>query len=158
MSYLKQFTKLLRGSLSTSPSSPHSSSPGSFHLSIRKLVVRYSQHNPSSAGTRAFLLSPKFSSLTTKYPSIEFVVSEAARDKHPLVTGFYASTLNEGNQVRRKDINLANLDANQVEAKLKQVVESSDAKVKSLKRRPVESKSEGARGIWSQLHGKNVDI
>ncbi|TKY84748.1 hypothetical protein EX895_005828 [Sporisorium graminicola] len=156
MSYLKQFTRILRGSLSSSPSTPSTSgSVGAFHLPVRKLVLRYSQHNASSSGTRAFLLSPRFASLTQKYPSVEFVVDHAARDKHPLVTGFYAATEKDG---RRKDINLANLDANQVEAKIKQVVESSGRKIKSLKRRPVESKVESARGVWSQMHDRAVDI
>lgn len=99
--------------------------------------------------------------MSSRYPSIEFVVSEAGSEKHPLVTGFYGSTLKDASKAggeRRKDINLANLDANQVEQKLRHVVESSGAKIKVLKRRPVESKSEGARGIWSQLHSKPVDI
>ena len=156
MSYLKQFTRILRGSLASSPSSP-SGTTGSFHLPIRKLVLRYSQSNPSSYGTRTFLLSSKFTSLTQRYPSIEFVVNEAGREKHPLVTGFYASTVKvEGG--KRKDVNLANLDANQVEAKVKQVVESSGDRVKSLKRRAVESRGDSARGVWSQLHSKPVDI
>ncbi|SPC64381.1 related to MRPL51 - mitochondrial ribosomal protein, large subunit [Ustilago sp. UG-2017b] len=161
MSHLKQITQLLRGSLSTAPSSPAAGAPGSFHLPVRKLVLRYSQYNPSSSGLRAFLLSPRFSALSSRYPSIEFVVSEAGSEKHPLVTGFYRSTLKDASKAggeRRKDINLANLDANQVEQKLRHVVESSGAKTKALKRRPVESKSEGARGIWSQLHSKPVDI
>ena len=156
MSYLKQFTRILRGSLTASPSSA-AGSVGSFHLPIRKLVVRYSQYNPSSSGTRSFLLSDHFASLTRTYPSVEFVVDHASRAKHPLATGFYASSSKTDN-ARRKDINLANLDANQVAAKLKQIVESSGNKIKPLKRRPVVSRSEGARGIWSQLHDKPVDL
>ncbi|SPO26342.1 related to MRPL51 - mitochondrial ribosomal protein, large subunit [Ustilago trichophora] len=162
MSYLKQFTKILRGSLTASPSSASGGSTGTFHLPLRKLVLRYSQHNPSSSGLRSFLLSSKFSSLTQTYPTVEFVVDQAGREKHPLVTGFYAQPggvkANQGENQRRKDINLANLDANQVEAKIKQVVESSGNKIKALKRRPVVSKSEAARGVWSQLHDKPVDI
>lgn len=155
MSYLKQFTKLLRGSLSTSPSGPASGSTGAFHLPLRKLVLRYSQHNPSSSGLRTFLLSPRFAELTQKYPSVEFVVDQAARDKHPLVTGFYSATEKSG---RRKDVGLANLDANQVEGKVRQVVESSGKKVRSLKRRVVESKGESARGVWSWAHDKGVQV
>ncbi|CBQ73561.1 related to MRPL51-mitochondrial ribosomal protein, large subunit [Sporisorium reilianum SRZ2] len=156
MSYLKRFTRILRGSLSTAPSTPSTSGAvGAFHLPLRKLVVRYSQHNASSSGTRAFLLSPRFAALAHTYPSVEFVVDRAARDKHPLATGFYAATEKAG---RRKDVSLANLDANQVEAKVRLVVESSGARVKSLKRRSVESKVEGARGVWSQLHDKPVDV
>ncbi len=41
---------------------------GAFHLPLRKLVLRYSQHNPSSSGLRTFLLSPRFAELTQKYP------------------------------------------------------------------------------------------
>lgn len=155
MSYLKQFTRILRGSLSATPTGPVSGSTSAFHLPVRKLVLRYSQHNPSSSGLRTFIRSERFSSLTRKYPSVEWVVDEAARDKHPLVTGWYSATEKQG---RRKDVGLANLDANQVERKVLQVVESSGAKVKSLKRRTVESKGESARGVWSWVHGKRVNI
>ncbi|SNX85070.1 related to MRPL51 - mitochondrial ribosomal protein, large subunit [Melanopsichium pennsylvanicum] len=154
MSYLKQFTKILRGSLTAKPSSTHGTT-GNFTLPLRKLVLRYSQTNPSSSGTRAFLLSTQFSTLTSKYASVEFVVSQVGNEKHPLVTGFYANLTKGGKQ---KNINLANLDANQVEAKLKQVIESSGARIKSLKRTPVVSKQDSARGIWSQLHDKPVDL
>lgn len=81
-------------------------------------------------------------------------MNEAGREKHPLVTGLYAG----GKEGRRKDVNLQNLDAGQVEQKVKLVVESSGEKIKSLKRRPVVSKGESARGVWSQLHAKTVDI
>ncbi|CDR88374.1 related to MRPL51-mitochondrial ribosomal protein, large subunit [Sporisorium scitamineum] len=156
MSYLKQFTRILRGSLTSSPSTPSTSgSIGAFHLPVRKLVLRYSQQNPSSSGTRAFLLSPRFTALTQKYPSVEFVVDQAPTNKHPLVTGFYAAAEKDG---RRKDVNLANLDANQVEVKVKQVVEASGRKIKSLKRRSVESKTESARGVWSQMHDRAIDV
>ncbi|EST05083.1 Thioredoxin-like fold [Kalmanozyma brasiliensis GHG001] len=155
MSYLKQFTRILRGSLSATPTGPTSGSTTAFHLPLRKLVLRYSQHNPSSSGLRTFLLSPRFSALTAKYPSVEFVVDQAGREKHPLATGFYAATEHDG---RRKDVGLANLDANQVEQKVRQVVESSGRKVRSLKRRTVESKSEGARGVWSWVHGKTPQL
>lgn len=156
MSYLKRITQLLRGSLSTHPTTPSvSGSVGSFHLPLRKLVLRYSQHNPSSHGTRAFLLSPRFASLTQKYPSVEFVIDEAKVNKHPLASGFYSAGEKEG---RRKDVNLANLDAGQVESKLRQVVESSGARVKGLKRRVVQSKAESVRGMWSQIHADKVDL
>lgn len=156
MSYLKRFTRILRGSLSASPSSATSTgSAGSFHLPLRKMVVRYSQHNPSSLGTRQFLVSPRFSVLTQTYPSVEFVVDQAGREKHPLVVGFYASN---GREERSKQVNLANLDANQVEQKLNLVVQSSGNKLNSLKKKSVISRNEGARGIWSQLHDKPVDV
>ena len=156
MSYLKRLTTILRGSLSTTSSTPSvSSSIGAFHLPLRKLVLRYSQTNPSSLGLRTFLLSPRFTSLTAKYPSVEFVVTPAPANKHPLATGFYAAAERQG---RRKDVNLANLDALQCEKKLKQVVESSGLKVRSLKRRSVESRSESARGVWSQIHDRSVDV
>ncbi len=99
MSYLKQFTKLLRGSLSTSPSGPASGSTGAFHLPLRKLVLRYSQHNPSSSGLRTFLLSPRFAELTQKYPPSSSSSTKPPETKHPLVTGFNSATEKSG---RRK--------------------------------------------------------
>lgn len=188
MSYLRNFAKTLRASLSTAPSS----SSSAFHLPIRKMVLRFSASNASSAGTRTYLLSPRFSELTKKYPSIEFVVDEARHDKHPLVTGFYTSTTSafrnstskgsgsresankawtgkptfapkqEGEKGKRKDVSLANLDANQVEQKVKLVLESSGDKIKSLKRNPVvpsaTSQEGSARGIWSQFHDNPVNL
>ncbi|PWZ00109.1 hypothetical protein BCV70DRAFT_161353 [Testicularia cyperi] len=152
MSYLKNFAKVMRGSLSTTPGGV-SGTPGSFHLPIRKLILRYSEQNASSTGTRQFLLSSEFAALTQKYPSVEFVVSAAPRDKHPLVTGFYNS-----HRDASKQINLANLDKNQVEAKIRQIIDSSGSRIKSLKRRPTLSRNDSPRGIWSQLHDKPVDI
>ncbi|SPO45809.1 related to MRPL51 - mitochondrial ribosomal protein, large subunit [Moesziomyces antarcticus] len=158
MSYLKSFSRILRGSLSTNPGGV-SGTPGSFHLPLRKLVLRYSQHNPSSAGTRAFLLSSTFTQLSKKYPSVEFVVTEAGNAKHPLVTGFYADTSAAAfRSEKRKDISLANLDVGQVGAKVQRVVEASGDKTKSLKRRTTLSRNESARGVWSQLHDRKVDI
>ncbi|KIS68583.1 mitochondrial 54S ribosomal protein mL43 [Mycosarcoma maydis] len=151
MSYLKRFTKVLRGSLSTTSRGE----AGTFHLPLRKLVLRYSQTNASSAGMRTFLLSARFGLLTQKYPSVEFVVDHTNGERHALVTGFYAAAETSG---RSKQVNLANLDAGQVEAKLKQVVESSGAKIKSWKRRNVQSSNHAARGVWSQLHDKPLDI
>ncbi|GAC75244.1 hypothetical protein PANT_14c00113 [Moesziomyces antarcticus T-34] len=157
MSYLKSFSRILRGSLSTTPGGV-SGTPGSFHLPLRKLVLRYSQHNPSSAGTRAFLLSSTFLQLSKKYPSVEFVVTEAGNAKHPLVTGFYADNSAAAfRSDKRKDISLANLDAGQVGAKVQRVVEASGDKTKSLKRRTTLSRNESARGqllpprrLWSE--------
>lgn len=155
MSYLKNFAKLFRGSISSQPGGVMGT-PGSYTLPVRKMVLRYSEYNISSEGTRRFLLSPRFVSLCKTYPSVEFVVATANASKHPLATGYY--TTQAGDTQARKPINLANLDANQVLSKLQLIIHSSGARIKPLKRRTTLSRNPSPRGMWSQLHDKPVKL
>lgn len=155
MSYLKNFARLFRGSISSEPGGVLGT-PGSYTLPVRKLVLRYSETNISSQGTRHFLLSPQFTALCKRYPSVEFVVAPANASKHPLVTGYY--TTHVGDTQARKDINLANMDINQVRAQLDLIIHSSGARIKPLKRRTTLSRNPSPRGIWSQLHDKPVKL
>lgn len=155
MSYLKNFAKLLRSSISTQ-SGGVVGTPGTYTLPVRKLVVRYSEDNISSTGTRRFILSPRFVALCKRYPSVEFVVAAANTSKHPLATGYYTTRV--GDQNGRKAINLANLDANQVQAKLDLIIHSSGARIKPLKRRTTISRNPSPRGMWSQLHDTPVKL
>lgn len=155
MSYLKDFTKIFRGGVTSVPGGVVGT-PGAYHLPLRKLVLRYSETNISSDGTRRFLLSPRFVALCKRYPSVEFVVAAANANKHPLATGYY--TTHVGDTPSRKPINLANLDANQVMAKLDVIIHSSGARIKNLKRRTTLSTNPSPRGIWSQLHAKPVKL
>ncbi|EPQ26848.1 uncharacterized protein PFL1_05483 [Pseudozyma flocculosa PF-1] len=144
MSTRSAATKILRGSLSTTPAPGAAGSPGSFHLPLRKLVIEYCESNPSSAGTRQFLRST-VPAWARSHPSVEVVVRQRP-SLHPVLRGFYANG-------RSKEICVKNLEGNGVEATLKKLRDDSGAKTKSLKRIPVESKAESARGIWSALHG-----
>lgn len=53
---------------------------------------------------------------------------------------------------RDKVIALNGLEVTGIEKKVELLLDSSGAKIKPLKRRPVESRTEAARGIWSGLH------
>lgn len=57
---------------------------------------------------------------------------------------------------REKVIGLKEFKLHEVEQKVQLLLDSSGAKIKSLKRRTVESSTEGARGIWSGLHVEEV--
>ncbi|KAN0060591.1 39S ribosomal protein L51, mitochondrial [Thecaphora frezii] len=137
-------TKILRGSLSTIPAPGPAGSPGSFHLPLRKLVIEYCETNPSSAGTRQFLRA-SVPAWARAHPSVEVVVRQRP-SLHPVLRAFYANQ-------RSKEVCVKNLRENGVEAVVNKLRDSSGAKTKSLKRLPVESKAESARGIWSALHG-----
>lgn len=47
---------------------------------------------------------------------------------------------------------MQNCEASQIAPRIQQLLEMSGAKTKKLKRNPVQSVSESARGIWSQFH------
>ncbi|KAL4402328.1 39S ribosomal protein L51, mitochondrial [Malassezia pachydermatis] len=53
---------------------------------------------------------------------------------------------------RTKQISTHNLAATQIIPKMQLLLESSGTKTTHLKRNPVQSSSESARGIWSPLH------
>jgi large subunit ribosomal protein L43 len=53
---------------------------------------------------------------------------------------------------RDKVIPLNGLEVTGIQQKVQLLLDSSGAKIKPLKRNPVESTTEAARGIWSGLH------
>ncbi|KAJ3575913.1 hypothetical protein NP233_g773 [Leucocoprinus birnbaumii] len=53
---------------------------------------------------------------------------------------------------RDKVIPLNGLEVTAIQQKVQLLLDSSGAKIKPLKRKPVESTTEAARGIWSGLH------
>ena len=53
---------------------------------------------------------------------------------------------------------MQNLPANSVAKVLELLLNSSGRKIVSLKRRPVESIAESARGIWSALHAPRKQL
>ncbi|KIJ68774.1 hypothetical protein HYDPIDRAFT_82268 [Hydnomerulius pinastri MD-312] len=131
---------LLRAQLRSSPANGHTA----FIPHIRKVVLEFCQHYPSSANTRIFI-SNDLERLARQNPHVEFVVKQ--RNGHePIARGFYANG-------RDKVVPLQKLEVNGVERKVQLILDSSGAKIKPLKKgRIVESSNEAARGIWSGLH------
>ncbi|KAF9454968.1 hypothetical protein P691DRAFT_654735 [Macrolepiota fuliginosa MF-IS2] len=130
---------LLRASLRTQPANGHVA----FIPQIRKLVFEYCDKWPSSYNTRTFLLT-QLQTLARTNPHVEVVVRQR-NNKEPIVRGFYVNN-------RDKVIPLNALEVTGIQQKVQLLLDSSGAKIKSLKRRPVESTTEAPRGIWSGLH------
>ncbi|KAG6371617.1 hypothetical protein JVT61DRAFT_9330 [Boletus reticuloceps] len=131
---------LLRAQLRSAPANGHAA----FIPHIRKVVLEFCQHGPSSANARIFI-SKDMQCLARDNPHVEFVVKQ--RNGHePIARGFYANG-------RDKVIPLQRLEVNGIERKVQLILESSGSKIKALKKgRIVESTSESVRGIWSGVH------
>jgi large subunit ribosomal protein L43 len=69
----------------------------------------------------------------------------------------YSAKLNAVNN-RDKVIALNGLEVTGIQKKINLLLDSSGAKIKSLKRRNVESTTEAARGIWSGVHAERPTI
>ncbi|KAG8982988.1 hypothetical protein FRB90_006379 [Tulasnella sp. 427] len=110
---------------------------------IRKLVFEYCDVRHSSGPLRNFLLD-HVEKLAAKNPHVEIVVKQRPQ-RQPIVRGFYMND-------RTKVIGLNKYDETTVRDKVQLLLDSSGAKIKSLKRRTVESRTESPRGIWSGLH------
>ncbi|RDB28933.1 54S ribosomal protein L51, mitochondrial [Hypsizygus marmoreus] len=130
---------ILRGSLRSVPANGHAA----FIPHIRKLVFEYCDRWPSSTNTRTFLLT-QLQPLARQNPHVEIVVRQR-NHKEPIVRGFYVNN-------RDKVIPLNGLEVTGIQKKVTLLLDSSGAKIKSLKRRNVESTTEATRGIWSGLH------
>lgn len=144
-------SRIPRSALSTQPSLGGPS--GAFAIPCRKVVVEYCEKSVASKGTRDYLLQHALP-LARKYPSVEFVVVPRPQ-RSPVLRGFYRTllcltTVNG----RTKVISTHNLQATQIAPKMQLILDSSGAKTQHLKRTPVASTSESARGIWSPLHGE----
>ncbi|KAF8550304.1 hypothetical protein OG21DRAFT_1478571 [Imleria badia] len=131
---------LWRAQLRAAPANGH----GAFIAPIRKVVLEFCQHGPSSANTRRFI-SKDMERVARDNPHVEFVVKQ--RNGHePIARGFYVNG-------RDKVIPLQRLEVTGIERKVELILESSGSKIKALKKgRIVESTSESVRGIWSGLH------
>ncbi|KAN0121477.1 Thioredoxin-like fold [Russula decolorans] len=130
-------------------SSKHSNGHAAFVPQIRKIVFEYSQNWSSSANTRSYLHS-NLQNLAHANPHIEVVVRQR-NNRQPIVRGFY---LNDNDKV----IPLNGFEVTAIERKVQLLLDSSGAKIKSLKRRTIESTAESARGIWSGLHDTPFQI
>ncbi|KAF8979093.1 thioredoxin-like protein [Cyathus striatus] len=130
---------ILRAALRSKPANGHAA----FIPHIRKLVFEYCDNWPSSQNTRSFLRA-HLRDLAARNPHVEVVVKQR-NHKEPIVRGFYANN-------RDKVIPLQKLEVTGIQQKVQLLLDASGAKIKPLKRRPVESTTEAARGIWSGLH------
>ncbi|KAH8834863.1 thioredoxin-like protein [Flagelloscypha sp. PMI_526] len=130
---------LLRGSLRSYPANGHTT----FLPQIRKLVFEFCDKWPSSHHTRTFLTN-HLEDVARANPHVEIVV-KMRLNKEPIVRGFYLNG-------RDKVIALNRFEVTQIQQKVQLLLDSSGAKLKSFKRRPVESTTEATRGIWSGLH------
>ncbi|KAG5654293.1 hypothetical protein H0H81_005142 [Sphagnurus paluster] len=136
---------LLRGQLRSFPANGHVA----FVPQIRKLVFECCDRWPSSHNTRHFLLT-NLHNIARQNPHVEVVVRQRIH-REPIVRGFYVNN-------RDKVIPLNGLSLPEITQKTKLLLDSSGAKIKSLKRRNVESTTEAARGIWSGLHAKRPTL
>lgn len=131
---------LFRGQLRSYPANGH----GIFLPQIRKLVFEYCEKWPSSANTRTYVLN-HLESLARANPHVEVVVRQR-NYKEPIVRGYYVNN-------RDKVIPLNGFEVTGIEKKVELLLDSSGAKIRALKK-PVESSTEAARGIWSGLHAE----
>ncbi|KAI0252706.1 thioredoxin-like protein [Lactifluus subvellereus] len=136
---------IFRAQLSSKQSNGHAA----FVPHIRKLVFEFSQNWSSSANTRTYLQN-NLQTLARANPHVEVVVRQR-NNRQPIVRGFY---LNDNEKV----IPLNGFQVTGIEKKVQLLLDSSGAKIKSLKRRTVESTTESARGIWSGLHDTPFQI
>ncbi|KAI9513140.1 thioredoxin-like protein [Russula earlei] len=130
---------IFRAQLSSKQSNGHAA----FVPQIRKIVFEYAQNWSSSANTRTYL-HRHLQALARANPHVEVVVRQR-NNRQPIVRGFY---LNDNEKV----IPLNGFEVTSIEKKVQLLLDSSGAKIKSLKRRTVESTADSARGIWSGLH------
>jgi large subunit ribosomal protein L43 len=132
-------SRILRAQLRSQPSNGHIS----FIPQIRKLVFEHCENWPSSVNLRSFILR-RVEDLARENPHVEIVVRHRPY-KQPVIRGFYLNG-------RNKTIGLKGFEVPTIEQKVQLLLDSSGAKIKPLKGRPVESTTESARGIWSGLH------
>ncbi|KAF8344224.1 thioredoxin-like protein [Cantharellus anzutake] len=128
-----------RAGLRSRPSNGHIS----FIPQIRKLVFEFCESWPTSKPLRE-VLRENVELLARENPHVEIMVKKRMY-KEPIIRGFY---LND----RTKVICLKGFDQRGVMDKIQLLLDSSGAKIKPLKGRPVQSTTDSARGIWSGLH------
>ncbi|KAE8212591.1 hypothetical protein CF319_g6476 [Tilletia indica] len=122
---------------------PGGGSRGAFTLPCRKMLIYYCPNQPASAGVRLWL-EKEVKTWAERYPTVEWVVSPR-KAQYPVLIAEYTNG-------RSKEICVRNREHTSVASKIQLLLDSSGRKITSLKRRPVESSNESARGIWSPLH------
>jgi large subunit ribosomal protein L43 len=155
---------IFRARLSSKQSNGHTA----FVPQICKLVFEYAQNWSSSANTRTYLQN-NLQNLARANPHIQVVVKQR-NNRQPILRGFYRACSSYSHSVsnlillsflvndNEKVIPLNGFQVTGIEKKVQLLLDSSGAKIKSLKRRTVESTTESARGIWSGLHDTPFQI
>lgn len=135
---------------------------------VRKLVFEFCDKWPSSANTRTYLLN-HLEDLARENPHVEVVVKQRNQNE-PIVRGFYRKQWAYSLRApvypnvyflvngRDKVIPLNEFEVTGIQKKVQLLLDSSGAKIKSLKRSTVESTTEAARGIWSGLHADRPQL
>jgi len=130
---------IFRAALRSKPANGHAA----FVPQIKKLVFEYCDLRHSSGPLRGYLLKHA-EALAEANPHVEIVVKRRPQ-RQPIVRGFYMNN-------RDKVVGLSGYEQNVIEQKVQLLLDASGAKIKSLKRRTIESTTESPRGIWSGLH------
>ncbi|EXJ63322.1 uncharacterized protein A1O5_11643 [Cladophialophora psammophila CBS 110553] len=118
---------------------------GAYILQCTRLHLTYSDHWASSSGLKSLLSSPAFSSLTHRYPSVEFRISPRP-NRHPVVKAVYCNG-------RSKAVCVKNLAREQVLERVEFLIGNSGERNTLVKGRKVISRNESVRGVWSPMHG-----
>ncbi|KAK4699722.1 large subunit ribosomal protein L43, partial [Phenoliferia sp. Uapishka_3] len=132
-------TPILRRSLAV----PLSSGKSQFILPCKKLIFEYCETWGSNKGMKQ-TISNNLIQLARNNPSVE-VVLKRVDNRHPHLRGVYLNG-------RDKVICVRNLPPPSILAKAQLLLDSSGAKITSLKRPQVDSTTESVRGIWSPFH------
>ncbi|CAD6888447.1 unnamed protein product [Tilletia controversa] len=122
---------------------PGGGSRGAFTLPCRKMIIYFCPNQPASAGVRLWL-EKEVKKWAERYPTVEWVVSPR-KAQYPVLIAEYTNG-------RSKEICVRNREHTSVASKIQLLLDASGRKITSLKRRPVESTNESARGIWSPMH------
>lgn len=154
---------ILRARLSSRPTN----GVANFIPQVRKVVLEFCPHWPSSHNLRVYL-DKHLEDVARKHPHVEFVVKER-KNKQPIARGFYCAfyislvylhnslTCTPVND-NEKVVPLNGFETNGVAHKVQLLLDSSGAKIVPLKRKTIVSTTESARGIWSGLHDQPYQI
>ncbi|WVF72937.1 hypothetical protein IAT40_007755 [Kwoniella sp. CBS 6097] len=143
--------RLIPSSSSTLPKTHPVPGYQHFLTPLRKLIFDYDAESPSQNGIRSFIRKPLIN-LARENPDVEFVVRRLKRGKAAVLRGHYVNG-------RDKVICVNKLESDAVSNKVQLLLNSSGAKIKSLKNLTLEAAptSESARGVWSALHDQTRD-
>lgn len=152
---------ILRGQLRSTPANGHAA----FVPQIRKVVFEFCETWPTSASLRN-VLRDGVETIARENPHVEIVVKKRMF-KEPVVRGFYCEFVKVvchcenfcSNTLlyvpvngRTKEVCVKKMSQREVMDRIQLVLDSSGAKIKPLKGKPVQSSNPSVRGIWSGMH------
>lgn len=94
---MSKVTRILRGSLRTTPGPGGAGSIGHYVQPCRKVILNYCNETPASQGVREWLLGNKTKEsgaveLARKWPQVEWVVREGKRGAEPYAQAHYGAS------------------------------------------------------------------